>query len=53
MCGIKARFSVLDSEFKENMKLEGNSQMQVMGKGNSRLNINGISQVILDDYYIP
>lgn len=53
MCGIKEWFLVLDSEFRETMKLEHNSQMQVMGKGNSILHINSISQVIIDVYYIP
>jgi hypothetical protein len=53
MCGVKEWFHELDTKFKETVRLGDNSQMKVMGKGNVKLQVNGISQVITAVYYIP
>ena len=54
MCGKKIFFSDLDENFRETVKLENNSSMNVMRKGNVRLQVNGITdQVITGVFYIP
>ncbi|RDY10300.1 hypothetical protein CR513_05204, partial [Mucuna pruriens] len=42
----------LDDQFRQNMRLDNNSRMEVMGKGNVRIQENGIPQVIFEVYYI-
>lgn len=37
----------------ESLKLGNNTRMQVMGKGNVKLKIHGIAQLITGVYYIP
>ncbi|TXG53599.1 hypothetical protein EZV62_018855 [Acer yangbiense] len=44
MCGKKELFSVFDGGFREFVKLGNNSSMDVMGKGNVQLQVNGIMQ---------
>ncbi|CAJ2668206.1 unnamed protein product [Trifolium pratense] len=53
MVGKKEWLFEFDSEFRETVKLGDNSRMQVMGKGNLRLQIGGIVQVITSVYYLP
>ncbi|MCH80155.1 copia-type polyprotein [Trifolium medium] len=53
MCGIKEWFFDLDTNFRETVKLGDNSQMKVVGKGNVKLHIHGMTQVITAVYYIP
>uniref|UniRef100_A0A2N9GIX8 Integrase catalytic domain-containing protein n=1 Tax=Fagus sylvatica TaxID=28930 RepID=A0A2N9GIX8_FAGSY len=53
MCANKEWFSDLDEEFRESVKLGNNSKMAVLGKGNIRLQIAGVTQVITDVFYIP
>lgn len=53
MCGNKDWFFSLDESFREFVKLGNNSKMTVMGKGNIRLRINGITQTITEVFYIP
>lgn len=35
------------------MKLGNDTRLQVKGKGNIKLKIDGVSQIIFDVYYIP
>jgi hypothetical protein len=53
MCGIKEWFFDLDTTFRETVRLGDNSQMKVVGKGNVKLQLNGMIQVITGVYYIP
>uniref|UniRef100_A0A2N9FH80 Integrase catalytic domain-containing protein n=1 Tax=Fagus sylvatica TaxID=28930 RepID=A0A2N9FH80_FAGSY len=53
MCANKEWFSDLDEEFRQSVKLGNNSKMAVLGKGNIRLQIAGVTQVITDVFYIP
>ena len=43
----------MDVQFRQTVKLGNNSKMAVMGKGNIRMQVNGITQVISEVYYIP
>jgi transposase InsO family protein len=51
MCGIKSFFSDLDEKFRQSVKLGDNSKMMVMGKGNIRLQVDGMTQVITEVYF--
>ena len=53
MCANKQWFSDLDEEFRQSVKLGNNSKMAVLGKGNIRMQIAGVIQVITDVFYIP
>lgn len=53
MCGNKEWFFDLDEKFREFVKLGDNSRMTVMGRGNIKLQIKGMTQVITKVYCIP
>jgi hypothetical protein len=53
MCGNKQWFYTIDEDFRNSVKLGNESRMEVMGKGNIRLEINGAVQVVTDVYYVP
>ncbi|PRQ17740.1 putative RNA-directed DNA polymerase [Rosa chinensis] len=53
MSGNKKWFIDLNEQFRQSVKLGNNSKMAVMGKGNVRLQANGVTQVFTDVYYIP
>ena len=53
MCKNKEWFSNLDEEFRQSVKFGNNSKMAVLGKGNIRLQIVGVTHVITDVFYIP
>ena len=53
MCGKKDCFSDLDASFRESVKLGNNSSMAVYGKGNIRLQVNGVVQIITGVFYVP
>ena len=53
MCKNKEWFSNLDEEFRQSVKFGNNSKMAVLGKGNIRLQIVGVTHVIIDVFYIP
>ncbi|KAA8530650.1 hypothetical protein F0562_005416 [Nyssa sinensis] len=44
MCANKEWFLDLDEEFQQSVKLGNNSKMAVLGKGNIRLQITGVTQ---------
>ncbi|XP_031260597.1 uncharacterized protein LOC116118764 [Pistacia vera] len=52
MCGKKELFSRLDEIFSTSVKLGDNSSMVVIGKGNTRMLVNGIMQVITEVFYV-
>ncbi|RVX02924.1 hypothetical protein CK203_023294 [Vitis vinifera] len=52
-CANKEWFSGLDEEFRQSVKLGNNSKMTMLGKGNIRWKIAGVTQVITDVFYIP
>lgn len=53
MCGKRALFSDFDGSFRETVKLGNNTSMAVLGKGNIRLQVHGIIQVITGVFYVP
>ncbi|XP_018498687.2 uncharacterized protein LOC108865752 [Pyrus x bretschneideri] len=53
MCGKKEMFTDLDETFRKSMKLRNNSSLAVLGKGNVRMEVNGIMQVITGVFYVP
>lgn len=53
MCSDKQWFSNLDEEFRQSVKLGNNSALDVLGKGNVRLQIAGVTQIITDVFYVP
>ncbi|CAN6694131.1 unnamed protein product [Malus baccata var. baccata] len=46
MCGKRELFSEFVGSFRETVKLGNNTSMAVLGKGNIRLQVNGMTQVI-------
>lgn len=53
MSGNRQWFTDIDEHYRQFVKLGNNSKMTVMGRGNIRLHVNGVTQVITDVYYIP
>ena len=53
MCGSRSFFSNFDGNFRQSVKLGDNSKMMVMGKGNIRLQVGGMTQVITEVYFAP
>ena len=53
MCGKKKYFSHLNENIRDLVKLGNNSSMVVMGKGNVRLQVNGITYIITDVFFVP
>lgn len=53
MSGDKTLFSKLDEDFRHSVKLGNNKKMEVVGKGNTKLMLNGANYVISDVYYVP
>lgn len=52
MCGTKEWFTELDNSFSQSVKLGDDKRMMVEGKGNLRLEINGVISVITLVYYV-
>ncbi|XP_013639207.1 PREDICTED: uncharacterized protein LOC106344355 [Brassica oleracea var. oleracea] len=53
MCGTKEWFIDFDHKFRQHVKLGDDRRMQVEGRGNLRLEINGTTQVISPVYFVP
>lgn len=53
MTGNKEWFSELEESFRRTVKLGNDTTMAVVAKGNIRMQINRITQVISDVYFIP
>ncbi|XP_021820433.1 uncharacterized protein LOC110762138 [Prunus avium] len=52
MCGKKEMFTDFDDTFRKSVKLGNNSSLAVLGKGNVRMEVNGIMQVITEVFYV-
>jgi len=53
MCGKKELFDVFNEEFKDSVKLGNDASLQVQGKGNIRMEIDGIMHMITEVFYVP
>jgi len=53
MIGTKDWLFDFDSEFRESVKLGDDSRIRVMGRGNLKLLIGGMIQVVTNVYYLP
>ena len=53
MCGELSLFSELNEGIKKTVRLGNHSQMKVMGAGNIRLSIEGVSHLVQDVLYVP
>ena len=53
MTGERGWFTELDESFKHSVRLGNSSRMAVQGKGNIRFEVEGLTQVVTDVYYIP
>lgn len=53
MSGDRNLFSKLNEDFRHSVKLGNNKKMEVVGKGNTKLMLNGANYVISDVYYVP
>lgn len=53
MCGNKSKFCGMDETFRHSVKLGNNTKMNVLGKGNVKLDINGVIHVIQDVFFVP
>ncbi|KAJ9559214.1 hypothetical protein OSB04_013828 [Centaurea solstitialis] len=53
MCGDKGKFTSLDLGFSHSVKLGNNTRMDVGGKGQVKLILNGDVYVINEVYYVP
>ena len=52
MCGNEEYFSNFDGSFRDSVKLGNISSMVVIRKGNVRLQVNGIAQIITGVFYV-
>ncbi|RVW91534.1 Retrovirus-related Pol polyprotein from transposon TNT 1-94 [Vitis vinifera] len=52
MCGKKDYFSDFDGTFRDSVKLGNNMSMSVLGKGNVRLKVNEMTQIITGVFYV-
>jgi len=53
MTGEKSWFTELDESFRHSVRLGNGSKLGVEGKGNIRISVEGILQVVSDVYYVP
>ncbi|XP_068304235.1 uncharacterized protein [Pyrus communis] len=53
MCGKNELFTTLDDTFRKFMKIGNDSSLDVLGKGNVRMEVNRIMQVIIGVFYVP
>lgn len=53
MSGSKEWFTDIDEQFRQSVKLGNDTKMAVKGRGNVKFQVNGITQVITNVYYVP
>jgi len=53
MCGNRSWFIEFDNSFRQSVKLGDDRRLMVEGRGNLRLEINGIISVITSAYFVP
>ncbi|XP_076912370.1 uncharacterized protein LOC143570654 [Bidens hawaiensis] len=52
MCGIKEKFVTFDQSFSTTVRLRNNTQMNVGGKGNVKLRVEGTTFIVQDVYCV-
>jgi hypothetical protein len=53
MCGDKNFLCDLNENFRQMVKLGNNSRMTIIGKGNVRLKVNGLTHVVTEVFLVP
>ena len=53
VCGDKSLFTDLNEAFKQEVKLGNNMRMDVLGKGNVRLQVSGFTHVVSEVFFVP
>lgn len=53
MSGDKRWFTDIDEKYRHSVKLGNNMRMPVIGKGNIKIVVDGVTQVISDVFYVP
>jgi hypothetical protein len=53
MCGDKSLFHVINENFRQKVKLRNNTRMDMLGKGNVKLKMNGLTHVVSDVFFVP
>lgn len=53
MCGDKMWFCRIDEGYRKYVKLRNGTRMEVLGKGDVRFNLNGVTHVVTDVFYVP
>ncbi|KAL8123000.1 hypothetical protein AgCh_011102 [Apium graveolens] len=53
MSGNKSAFKDLDEDFRQVVKLGNDTRMNVLGRGNINLRVNGVDHVVQDVYFVP
>ena len=53
MCGDKSLFTDLNEGFKQEVKLGNNMRMDVLGKGNVRLQVSSFTHVVSEVFFVP
>jgi len=53
MTGNRRWFTKSDESFSQAVKLSNNTRIVVVGKGDIRMQVNGLTQVIFGVYYVP
>ncbi|WZZ37877.1 hypothetical protein YC2023_034136 [Brassica napus] len=53
MCGSREWFIEFDGTYRQNVKLGDDRRLVVEGKGDLRLKINGLTQVVTSVYFVP
>ena len=53
MCGDRTLFSNIDDGFRQMVRLGNNTRIRVLGKGNVKLRVNGVSFTVTEVYYVP
>lgn len=53
MCSDKNLFTDLNENFRRMVSLGNNTKMNVLGKGNVRLQVNGLTRIVSEVYFVP
>jgi len=53
MCGDKSLFHVINKNFRQKVELGNNTRIDVLGKGNVKLKVNGLTHVVSVVFFVP
>ncbi len=53
MCRNKTFFCNLNESYRQAVKLGNKSKIEVIGKGDVRLKVNGFNHMVIDVYFVP